>query len=294
MKKILLSVMSVMLLSIGGASAQNVGDIHVAAAKASVENIQPLKSADKAGGPKKIKDDEVLFGFPESNAGSYGVIGFPTVPTSQLAGAQITVPSNLVGYQILGLRFSVAASVGTNDPFVFAYVFNNTDDMPAQLYGNITECEVSPISGNKLDVKFNDVYFEEPHKVTADDQVIRYGYSYTQSTDKTSADSKPIICYETDDSNLGSADVLFLGFGNFGTAGESWYNLAQITDNYTPLMMLIAKDTKGETAIIGVNGEKVATAKQYYTLDGKQLSAPQKGLNIVKMSDGTATKVVVK
>ena len=58
--------------------------------------------------------------------------------------------------------------------------------------------------------------------------------------------------------------------------------------------MLIAKDTKGETAIIGVNGEKVATAKQYYTLDGKQLSAPQKGLNIVKMSDGTATKVVVK
>lgn len=296
MKKILLSVMSVVLLSAGGANAQNAGDIRVAAASAGVESVQPLKSADKAVGPKKIKADEMLFGFPASNAGYYNVIGFPSVPTSQLVAAQITVPSSLVGYQILGLRFSVAASVGTNEPFVFAYTFNDTDDMPTQQYAdiNIKDYEVSTISGNKLDLKYNDVYFTEPHTVTTSDQAIRYGYSYTQSTDETSADSKPIICYESDDSKLGSADVLFLGFGKFGTSGEGWYNLARITGDYTPLIMIIAKDTKGETAIIGVNGEKASTAKQYYTLDGKQLPAPQKGLNIVKMSDGTTAKVVVK
>ena len=292
MKKILLSVMSVMLLSVG-ASAQKVNDFSMATGKASIENVQLLKSAAKVSGPKKIKDDEVLLGFPESNAGHYGIIGFPTVPTSQLVAAQMTVPSNLVGYQIVGLRFSVVASVGTNDPFVFAWVWNKTDDMPSQQYADITTYDISTISGNKLDIKFNDLYFTEPHTVTADDQGIRYGYSYTQVTDQTSADAKPIICYQTDNSNLGSADALFLGFGKFGDE-ETWYNLANVTEDFTPLMMIIAKKPNGETAIIGVNGETIATAKQYYTLDGKQLSAPQKGLNIVKMSDGTTTKVVVK
>lgn len=33
---------------------------------------------------------------------------------------------------------------------------------------------------------------------------------------------------------------------------------------------------------------------QYYSIDGKRLAAPQKGLNIVKMSDGTTRKIVVK
>ena len=33
---------------------------------------------------------------------------------------------------------------------------------------------------------------------------------------------------------------------------------------------------------------------QYFSLDGKKLSAPQKGINVVKMSDGTSKKVLVK
>jgi len=37
-----------------------------------------------------------------------------------------------------------------------------------------------------------------------------------------------------------------------------------------------------------------ASVVGYYTLSGMRLSAPQKGINIVKMSDGTALKVLVK
>lgn len=36
------------------------------------------------------------------------------------------------------------------------------------------------------------------------------------------------------------------------------------------------------------------TAKEYFTLDGRRLDAPQKGLNIVKSADGTTQKVLVK
>ena len=37
-----------------------------------------------------------------------------------------------------------------------------------------------------------------------------------------------------------------------------------------------------------------ATETERYTLDGKLISAPQRGINVVKMSDGTVKKVLVK
>ena len=37
-----------------------------------------------------------------------------------------------------------------------------------------------------------------------------------------------------------------------------------------------------------------ATVVARYTLDGRVISAPQAGVNIVKMSDGTVKKVLVK
>ena len=36
------------------------------------------------------------------------------------------------------------------------------------------------------------------------------------------------------------------------------------------------------------------TTEKYYTVDGRQLKQPQKGLNIIKSSDGTTRKVVIK
>ncbi len=36
------------------------------------------------------------------------------------------------------------------------------------------------------------------------------------------------------------------------------------------------------------------TTEKYYTVDGRQIQKLQKGLNIIKSSDGTTRKVVVK
>ena len=43
-----------------------------------------------------------------------------------------------------------------------------------------------------------------------------------------------------------------------------------------------------------VNGTMVGGAKEYFTIDGRQVATPQKGLNIIRMSDGATRKVVVK
>lgn len=45
--------------------------------------------------------------------------------------------------------------------------------------------------------------------------------------------------------------------------------------------------------IVSVGSEN-ASPKSYYTIDGKEIMQPQTGLNIVKMSDGSVRKVVVK
>ena len=47
------------------------------------------------------------------------------------------------------------------------------------------------------------------------------------------------------------------------------------------------------TAISGIH-TATATEAARYTLDGRQVSAPQRGLNIIRLSDGTVRKVIVK
>ena len=42
------------------------------------------------------------------------------------------------------------------------------------------------------------------------------------------------------------------------------------------------------------SGQTTPAAQQYYTIDGKLLNAPVKGINIVKYSDGSVNKVVIK
>mgnify|MGYP002624936869 CR=1 FL=1 len=48
------------------------------------------------------------------------------------------------------------------------------------------------------------------------------------------------------------------------------------------------------SAIQTINKDTNATEKARYTLDGHEISAPQHGINIVKMSDGTVRKITVK
>ena len=48
------------------------------------------------------------------------------------------------------------------------------------------------------------------------------------------------------------------------------------------------------TSIKGVETSENATVVARYAADGSQISAPVKGINILKMSDGTTRKVVVK
>lgn len=65
--------------------------------------------------------------------------------------------------------------------------------------------------------------------------------------------------------------------------------------NYYVTNANLAKVGGNSTGISGVvTPDENATEVARYALDGTQLSAPTKGINIIKMSDGTTRKVIVK
>lgn len=66
---------------------------------------------------------------------------------------------------------------------------------------------------------------------------------------------------------------------------EPWYEFASI--------VALTDSDPNPTGIKNVSNSAKAI-ERYYTIDGKLLSAPQRGLNIIKMSDGKTRKVVIK
>ena len=299
MKKILLSVMSVMLLSVG-ASAQSLTDIKgfsgLAHAKAQFVNAS---KGVKAQAAKKIKSNETLIGYE----GADDAIGFDGYPGYDISAVGAEIDNTVLdvkkynGYKVVGLRFAAGASLGENaELFLFAANTDDQSNWAASLGKALTDADYKTSTYEddgtqitKINTEWNDIYFDDTYTISSLTDVIRYGYAYTQASDKNSDESYPIMIGKTD-KNVNGQYIIF----GTGQSGQGWYLNSDASNPYTPCIQIIAQDPNGATAIIGVNGETVATAQQYYTLDGKQLSAPQKGLNIVKMSDGTSRKVVVK
>ena len=76
------------------------------------------------------------------------------------------------------------------------------------------------------------------------------------------------------------------------------------TNKLYVVAMVIAPDGRIENAaksqvtpiagIHDIEGSQKLTEVARYTIDGRRISQPQKGVNIVKLSDGTTFKVLVK
>ena len=74
---------------------------------------------------------------------------------------------------------------------------------------------------------------------------------------------------------------------------DQLYVVALVVDKNKKIVNA-AKMKVGQSDADGIRAEKTvtATAEAYYTVDGKCLAAPAKGMNVVRMSDGTTRKVL--
>lgn len=303
MKKTLLSLAAMLLLA-GGASAQTAKSAAVYTDKVDATPVSVVKKA-KAPMMKEEESKYVTLGFNGSKNPSQ-LNGFPTWSSVSLVLSQLNNGvdvdfSEFAGYKIVGLQFAAAANLGEKAGALAVVYQSETDqnvtelDSPYLVEGkNYT---VSTVENNMLNLRWNTVAFAEPYEITGDEFAFLYGLAYEQvKGDGTSLDEFPFLTGVSEDNGV---EGMFLAYGQPSSEYEKgMYMLNDPNDKKSEkrclCVQLVLEKPDGSTVILGLNGSDKPVAMQYYSLDGKKLSAPQKGINVVKMSDGTSKKVLVK
>lgn len=293
-----------MLLLAGGASAQTAKSATVYTDKVDATPVSVVKKA-KAPMMKEEESKYALLGFTGSDNPSQ-MYGFPTWQSASMVMSELDNGvdydfSELAGYKLVGLNFAVTANLG-EQAGAFAIVYQDENDQegteldsPYLVEG--TDYTVSTVEDQRLTLQWNSVAFAEPYEITGDETAFLYGLAYEQvKGNGTTQEEIPFLMGVSTDSGV---EGMFLVYGQPSSEyQEGLYTLNdpndKKSDKYCLCMQLILETPGGSTVILGLNGSDKPVAMQYYSLDGKKLSAPQKGINVVKMSDGTSKKVLVK
>lgn len=72
------------------------------------------------------------------------------------------------------------------------------------------------------------------------------------------------------------------------------YRNAEQWKNFGSIVSLTDEDPKPTTDFMATTATQQPSIVERYTIDGKRINQPQRGLNIIKMSDGTTKKVIVR
>lgn len=302
MKKTLLSLAAMLLLA-GGASAQTAKSATVYTDKVDATPVSVVKKA-KAPMMKEEESKYALLGFTGSDNPSQ-MNGFPAWQSASMVMSELDNGvdydfSELAGYKIVGLNFAVTANLG-EQAGAFAFVYQDENDQGTELDSPYlvegTNYTVSTVEDGQLTLQWNGVAFAEPYEITGEELAFQYGLAYEQvKGNGTTQEEFPFLTGVSTDSGV---EGMFLAYGQpSSTYEEGLYTLNDPNDTKSEkrclCMQLILETPGGSTVILGLNGSDKPVAMQYFSLDGKKLSAPQKGINVVKMSDGTSKKVLVK
>lgn len=303
MKKTLLSLAAMLLLA-GGASAQTAKSAAVYTDKVDATPVSVVKKA-KAPMMKEEESKYALLGFNGSNNPSQ-MNGFPTWQSALMVMSELDNGvdydfSELAGYKIVGLNFAVTANLG-EQAGAFAFVYQDENDQEGTELDSpyLVEDEnykLSTVEDGQLTLQWNGIAFAEPYEITGEELAFQYGLVYEQvKGNGTTQEEFPFLTGVSEDNGV---EGMFLAYGQpSSTYEEGLYTLNDPNDTKSEkrclCMQLILETPGGSTVILGLNGSDKPVAMQYFSLDGKKLSAPQKGINVVKMSDGTSKKVLVK
>lgn len=292
-----------MLLLAGGASAQTAKSATVYTDKVDATPVSVVKKA-KAPMMKEEESKYALLGFDGSADPSQNN-GFPTWQSASMVMSELDNGvdydfSELAGYKIVGLNFAVTANLG-EQAGAFAFVYQDENDQGTELDSPYlvegTNYTLSTVENQQLTLQWNSVAFAEPYEITGEELAFQYGLVYEQvKGNGTTQEEFPFLTGVSTDSGV---EGMFLVYGQpSSTYEEGLYTLNDPNDKKSEkrclCMQLILETPDGSTVILGLNGSDKPVAMQYFSLDGKKLSAPQKGINVVKMSDGTSKKVLVK
>lgn len=300
MKKTLLSLAAMLLLA-GGASAQTAKSAAVYTDKVDATPVSVVKKA-KAPMMKEEESKYVTIGFegsanPATVWGPYNWTSASMILSAQNNGDNFDF-SELAGYKIVGLNFAVVGSLG-EEAGILGLIFPDEKSEPVQLGAMVEEgsydiCDFNQQTG-ELGLVWNSLLFANQYEITGKEAAFYYGFGYTPTGGNgKSLDDTPFLLGKSSDKGVDGMCLVYGKPSASDNEGMWTLNKKTATEGMCPCMQLILEKPDGATVILGLNGSDKPVAMQYFSLDGKQLSAPQKGINVVKMSDGTSKKVLVK
>ncbi|WP_024998461.1 hypothetical protein [Prevotella falsenii] len=188
-----------------------------------------------------------------------------------------------MGKTIKAIRLYLRDKVNTKDLKIWISKSLPADGSKADYVQNV---DISSLNagdeGEEKTGLANDIALTTPYTVGAEGVYVGYSLTITNALAVTKF---PLVI---SDGNM-QANSLFV---RTSVSVTDW---TDATGDFGPLYVWLLVENTDPAGIGGISentGELQEVAR--YTVDGRRISTPQRGLNIVKMSDGSTAKVLVK
>ena len=274
MKKILLTIASFALaIAVNAQVSEMQQNINVIENNPNMTQRQHSQVVAKA--PKKIASNQCWVGYYSSDALSDpdDGIGLPYYPGENKVAINLTesMLEPYIGMKIVGIRFGICMDIGQSTVFLYRI---NGNGVPGE---SLTKWYVQ--NGT---IGWNEESFPEPYTIKAGEELVA-GYEYTQYSGLLPFSA--VI--------EGSPDNIIWGWCSGDGENYSWRKFNSGKRNLS-VQVLVEGDFPEGSSVESVTASDNAVEVARYNAAGQLINGKQKGLNIVKLSDGTTRKVMVR
>ena len=274
MKKILLTIASFALaIAVNAQVSEMQQNINVIENNPNMTQRQHSQVVAKA--PKKIASNQRWVGYYSSDALSDpdDGIGLPYYPGENKVAINLTesMLEPYIGMKIVGIRFGICMDIGQSTVFLYRI---NGNGVPGE---SLTKWYVQ--NGT---IGWNEESFPEPYTIKAGEELVA-GYEYTQYSGLL-----PFSAV-----NEGSPDNILWGWCSGDGENYSWRKFNSGKRNLS-IQVLVEGDFPEGSSVESVTASDNAVEVARYNAAGQLINGKQKGLNIVKLSNGTTRKVMVR
>lgn len=190
----------------------------------------------------------------------------------------IYIPDDYVGYQVDSIRFALGASKGLENLRIWQHMGIPENFQDADIIEAVHKDPVNYHDNNE----WNTAVFSEPVMIeTPKNKYTKccVGFAFDQTVSK---DLQPLAFTESDP----NFSCWILATKNF----SSWGSFASLYGAYA---MSVRLSKPQPDAISGLQ-HAPAAIESYYTLDGRRHATKQKGVNLVKYTDGSIRRVLAE
>ena len=274
MKKILLTIASFALaIAVNAQVSEMQQNINVIENNPNMTQRQHSQVVAKA--PKKIASNQRWVGYYSSDALSDpdDGIGLPYYPGENKVAINLTesMLEPYIGMKIVGIRFGFCMDIGQSTVFLYRI---NGNGIPGE---SLTKWYVQ--NGT---IGWNEESFPEPYTIKAGEELVA-GYEYTQYSGLLPFSA--VI--------EGSPDNIIWGWCSGDGENYSWRKFNSGKRNLS-VQVLVEGDFPEGSSVETVTASDNAVEVARYNAAGQLINGKQKGLNIVKLSNGTTRKVMVR